>query len=94
MPSIETGGGFMSNHSGSYMLNDIIQMLNDEEVLNTIGLQKSQQVITQIVKIASRDYDCNPGEILEGHTDYLNLCYCCLSITTNLDNGLCHSCRS
>ena len=84
----------MSNHSGSRMLNDVIQVLNDEEVLNTIGLQKSQQVITQIVDIASRIYDCNSGEILEGHTDYLNLCYCCLSITTSLDNGLCNSCRS
>ncbi|MGB3641784.1 MAG: hypothetical protein WBA39_30035 [Rivularia sp. (in: cyanobacteria)] len=31
----------MSNHSGSRMLNDVIQVLNDEEVLNTIGLQKS-----------------------------------------------------
>ncbi len=57
VPSIETGGGFMSNHSGSRMLNDVIQVLNDEEVLNTIGLQKSQQVITQIVDIASRIYD-------------------------------------
>ena len=94
MPSIETAGGFMSNHSGSRMLNDVIQVLNDEEVLDTVGLQKSQQVITQIVDIASRIYDCNPGEILEGHTDYLNLCYGCFKITTNLDNGLCHSCRS
>jgi hypothetical protein len=84
----------MSNHGGSYMLNDIIQLLNDEQVLNIIGLQKSQQVITQIVKIASLDYDCNPGEILEGHTDYLNLCYCCLSITTDLESGLCLKCRS
>ena len=74
VPSIETGGDFMSNHSGSRMLNDIIQLLNDEEVLNTIGLQKSQQVITQIVDIASRIYDCNSGEILDGHTDYLNIC--------------------
>ncbi|NJM23997.1 MAG: hypothetical protein HC815_27905 [Richelia sp. RM1_1_1] len=84
----------MSNHSGSRMLNDIIQLLNDQEVLNTIGLQKSQQVITQIVDIASRIYDCNPGEILDGHTDYLNLCHCCLLIATDLDNGLCYSCRS
>jgi hypothetical protein len=84
----------MSNHSGSYMLNDIIQLLNNEQVLNIIGLQKSQQVITQIVKIASKDYDCNPGEILEGHTDYLHLCYCCLSIATDLESGLCLNCRS
>jgi hypothetical protein len=49
----------MSNHTGSYMLNDIIQLLNDEQVLNIIGLEKSQQVITQIVKIASKEYDCN-----------------------------------
>ncbi|GAA6621980.1 hypothetical protein [Scytonema sp. NUACC26] len=84
----------MSNHTGSYMLNDVIKLLNDEQVLNIIGLQKSHQVITQIVKIASKDYDCNAGEILEGHTDYLNLCYCCLSTATDLESGLCRNCRS
>ena len=84
----------MSDHSGSYMLNDIIQMLRDEQVLNIIGLEKSQQVITQIINIACRTYDCNSGEILDGHTDYLNICYCCLSVTTDLDNGLCKKCRS
>ncbi|KAM3091029.1 hypothetical protein ACKFKG_27320 [Phormidesmis sp. 146-35] len=52
----------MSNHSGSYMLNDIIQMLDDEQVLETIGLQKTQQVITKLVEVASREYDCNAGE--------------------------------
>jgi hypothetical protein len=56
----------MSNHSGSYMLNDIIKLLNDEQVLNIIGLQKSQQVITQIVKIASRDYDCKERRNFRG----------------------------
>lgn len=84
----------MSNHSGSYMLNDIIKMLDDEQVLETIGLQKSQQVIAKLIHIASREYDCNSGEILEGHTDRLNLCYCCLAITTDLESGLCQSCRS
>lgn len=83
----------MSDHSGSYMLNDIIQMLDDEQVLETIGLQKTQQVITKLVRIATRQYDCNAGEILEGHTDRLHLCYCCLANTTDLESGLCRSCR-
>jgi hypothetical protein len=83
----------MSNHSGSYMLNDIIRMLDDEQVLEMIGLQKTQQIIAKLVQIASRKYDCNAGEILEGHTDRLHLCYCCLTITTDLKSGLCLSCR-
>ncbi len=83
----------MSDHTGSYMLNDIIQMLRDEQVFNLIGLEKSQQLITKLVKIATKDYDCNRGEILEGHTDYLSICYCCLAITTDLESGLCLSCR-
>ena len=84
----------MSNHSGSYMLNDIIKMLDDKQVLETIGLEKSQQVIAKLVRIATRQYDCNAGEILEGHTDRLNLCYCCLAISTDLESGLCRNCRS
>jgi hypothetical protein len=84
----------MSDHTGSYMLNDMIQMLDDEQVLETIGLPKTQQVITKLVRIATRKYDCNSGEILEGHTDRLHLCYCCLAIATDLESGLCQSCRS
>ena len=83
----------MSDHTGSHMLNDIIRMLKEEQVLESIGLPKSQEVITKLVGIASREYDCNAGEILEGHTDSLRLCYCCLSISTNLESGLCSNCR-
>jgi hypothetical protein len=83
----------MSNHSGGYMLNDIIKMLDEEQVLKTIGLPKTQQVITKLVGIASREYDCNSGEILDGHTDRLQLCYCCLKNTTDLESGLCSTCR-
>jgi recombinational DNA repair protein RecR len=68
-------------------------MLDDERVLETIGMQKAQQVITKLVQIASREYDCNSGEILEGHTDRLHLCYYCLTIATDLESGLCRNCR-
>ncbi|MCY7279157.1 MAG: hypothetical protein LH702_36820 [Phormidesmis sp. CAN_BIN44] len=83
----------MSDHSGSHMLNDVTKMLDDEQALETIGLQKTQQVIAKLVQIATRAYDCNSGEILEGHTDRLHLCYCCLAIATDLESGLCQSCR-
>lgn len=75
------------------MLNDIIHLLNDEQVLDTIGLQKSQQVITKMVRIASKKYDCNAGEILDGHTERLNLCYYCLASATDIESGLCLKCQ-
>jgi hypothetical protein len=50
-------------------------------------------LIEEIVKLARYEDDCNPGEILEGHTDYFKICYCCLAKTNDLESGLCVKCR-
>lgn len=83
----------MSNHSGSYMLNDIIGLFYREQIFNNIELEKRQQLMIEIIEIACRQYDCNAGEILEDYTDYFELCYYCLTSTSDLEEGLCQKCR-
>jgi hypothetical protein len=82
----------MSNHSGGYMLNNVIGVMAEAKVFELLGREKSRKMIVEIVKMASNEYDCNHGEILEGHTDHLQLCYYCLSAATNLSDGICDKC--
>jgi hypothetical protein len=83
----------MSNHTGSYMLNDILNLLNKEQVFRDLDQTKTQALIREIISIATHEYDCNSGEILEGLTDEFEICYGCLNTSTNLENGLCEKCR-
>jgi hypothetical protein len=83
----------MSNHSGSYMLNDAIGILNRYQVFSEMEKTTQQMMIKEIVEMARMDYDCNSGEILDGYAHQFNLCYCCLSQTNDLEGQLCAKCR-
>jgi len=54
----------MSNHSGSYMLNSVLELLHAQGVFEWLGKEKTDVFMKSIQKL-SWDYDCNPGEILE-----------------------------
>lgn len=82
----------MSDHSGSRMLNNVLEILSREQVFSTLEKTTTQKLIREIVTMASRQYDCNPGEILEGQSQKFNLCYYCLTDADNLQNGLCEKC--
>ena len=75
------------------MLNEILGLLNRAQVFELLGIVKSQQLVIDIVNLACGKYDCNPGEILGKHGVLLGICYSCLSITENLEEGLCPKCR-
>ena len=81
----------MSNHSGSYLLNETLIALDQLNVFGLIGIEKTQQFFEDLKRIASY-WDCNSNEILEGLSEKLNICYSCFSYDENLDNGLCSSC--
>ena len=83
----------MSNHSGSYMLNELITILIREHCFDHLAREKKQNLIEEIVNLARYEDDCNPGEILEGHTVYFEICFCCLAKTNDLESGLCVKCR-
>lgn len=53
----------MSNHDGSYLINRILFLLNEYEVFNLFGKDKTLQFIDEIRKIGY-DQDCNNGEML------------------------------
>ena len=84
----------MSNHSGSYMLNEIISLLNREQVFDFWGKERTQRIVLEMLSRATREYDCNPGEVLEGHGATLGLCYCCKSPADNVVADLCQKCRA
>lgn len=83
----------MTDYTGSYMLNDIIRLLDRQQVLDVLGFEATQQMLISITQLATSDHGCNRGEILEGYAERFAICYCCLSITDDLVQRLCPNCR-
>jgi len=81
----------MSNHCGSYMLNGVLQILDEYDFFNTIGKDKTLSFIKKILKFSS-DYDCNEGEILENIGEKLGICYYCVQFSDSIQVGLCLKC--
>lgn len=81
----------MSNHSGSYMLNDILKVLDKKSVFNFLGKEKTHALIIEILNI-SYQYDCNPGEILENIGPKIGVCYYCTKSAEEFHDGICKSC--
>jgi len=82
----------MSNHSGSYMLNQVLCTAKDMGIFEAIGKEKSHQFVLEVTKFG-RHYDCNNGEILEDIAREAGICCCCLKETYELDySGLCKDC--
>ena len=83
----------MSNHSGSYLINDVFQRLEKFEVFKFLGKEKTQQLVVDIIRRADRD-DCNPGEILEDIGPRLGICHYCLKPAEQFaDDGICIDCK-
>jgi len=82
----------MSNHDGSYMLNEVLHTAKDIGIFKNIGKEKARKFALEMIKIG-RDYDCNNGEILDEIAEELGICYCCLKETDDIEDGLCKNCR-
>ena len=82
----------MSNHSGSYMLNEVLELLEKNGVFKFLGEDKTENFISKIIRLSDR-HDCNPGEILEGIGERLGFCRCCANKTKDLEHGQCVNCR-
>ena len=83
----------MSNHAGSYLLNEVIEILDEAKVFDLLGQERSQELILKILHHALRDYDCNAGEILEGYEARFGICHYCKSPAEEIQHGLCSACR-
>jgi hypothetical protein len=83
----------MSNHDGSYMLNSVLELLDEYEFFNTVGKEKTQSFISEVLKL-SWDWDCNDGEILENIGEKLGICYLCKQYADKLEDGICLKCEN
>lgn len=83
----------MSNHTGSYLLNEVFSILIREKLFEPLDREATQKIVLEIVNIARQKYDCNYGEILEDHAQTLSVCLYCLKPTDKLKHGLCRTCR-
>ena len=83
----------MSNHDGSYLINDILFLLDNYQVFKLLGKEKTLQFLASIRKIGC-EHDCNAGEILEKIGANLGVCYRCWQYANTLEDGLCPKCHS
>jgi hypothetical protein len=63
----------MSNHAGSYLLNQVLHLLEERGVFRQMGQEAARRLVLDIEKL-SRRYDCNSGEILDGIGGRLGIC--------------------
>ncbi len=72
----------MSNHDGSYMLNEVLQYLEDSrssplgKAFKKMSTVNRTHFFNDILNIG-RNYDCNDGEIMSFIGYQYGFCYCC-----------------
>ncbi len=81
----------MSNHMGSHMLNEVVELLDENKIFELIGKDKTLSLIKDIIEI-SDDYDCNSGEILADVGERLGICYYCVDYAEDIEHGICDNC--
>ncbi|TSJ81474.1 MAG: hypothetical protein NMK33_03195 [Candidatus Cardinium sp.] len=83
----------MSNHSGSYQLNDVLILLDSYQFFETLEKEKILSLIKGIQKIGE-EYDSNNGEILDGIGKKLGICYYYIEFADQMDDyGICTKCN-
>jgi hypothetical protein len=83
----------MSNHTGSYLLNEVLLSAKETGIFKAISQKKKVTFLKEVLRTGA-DYDCNPGEILENLGDDIGICYCCSEESKTLKEGLCPECYS
>lgn len=83
----------MSNHSGSFMLNKVLRLLDDNyNFFDTLKKEEILKFIKKTIDIGAYA-DCNNGEILDEIGKKLGICYMCIKFVDNIDEvGICPKC--
>ena len=81
----------MSNHQGSYMLNEILPMPELQSIFKVVGKEKTQSLVLNLIEIAD-SYDCNSSEILNGLGEQLSICYYCRQPADIYQEEVCRNC--
>ena len=81
----------MSNHQGSYMLNEVLYALKECNAFEFLGKERTLEFLDK-VRVIGDDYDCNHGEILDNIGEELMVCYQCWDYCDAMDGGICYTC--
>lgn len=82
----------MSNHSGSYMLNDVLSLMLKQGIWDKLSKDQRQNFMEGIIKITD-GYDGNAGEVVDGIAEALGYCYWCECIVPAVyEDSLCSKC--
>lgn len=88
----------MSNHDGSYMLGETLDLMDAHGLVDGMSLDVRRRFMSELLRIADR-FDCNKGEILSEDTQCapkFGTCYYCLKYADPDDLGedcICSKCR-
>lgn len=82
----------MSNHSGSYLANSILTLLQEYKVYDTLGKAETLRFLKEVRGITC-EYDCNAGEVLDSIGEKLHVCYGCWEYVDDFQFGECTKCR-
>ncbi len=85
----------MSNHSGSYMLNEFLHSLLEMGMLTSMSATQKTSLYT-LLRSTISNHDCNWDEVIDAElATVLETCaYCtCRSTAISADNGYCVKCN-
>ena len=82
----------MSNHVDGYILNHVLRTLDEESLFDYLGRKRTQNITLNFLRL-SREYDCNPGEVLEGIGQRTGVCYLCERAADDFVGDLCKECH-
>jgi hypothetical protein len=75
------------------MVREVLTLLAQAGVWQHMPRAAAQDLVISIVDLACRRYDCNAGEILDGHAA-LGVCSSCRKPADVLRSGMCLACYS
>lgn len=81
----------MSNHSGSYMINDILKIMLELKMFENISQEDKKVFFEKIWEIVYKN-DCNVGEVLECIGKQIGVCYYCHGFKSFFEEDMCVEC--
>lgn len=88
----------MSNHSGSYLIQDVLAIIEELGFFENIEKQKISNLCKKIASMAMGHYDCNPSKTMGKMSQKYGICYHCWDVVSdnkkNYDfHGFCSKCN-
>lgn len=76
------------------MLNEVLHIMEEYNILQNLNKEDRCSFIKEITNLATADYDCNSGEILDVIGKHYKICSECFKETELKKDGICPECDS